>query len=89
MSPGFGVFWRRSIANDFIQLSENSAFARKCTEAGLVFIGPPWKAIEDMGDKRFVCDIDYISLNKLTRTQSLQGDNARGRRPLRPRLPRP
>ncbi|KAJ5619373.1 hypothetical protein N7510_003357 [Penicillium lagena] len=32
-------------------LSENSAFARKCTEAGLVFIGPPWKAIEDMGDK--------------------------------------
>ncbi|KAI9372556.1 carbamoyl-phosphate synthase L chain, ATP binding domain-containing protein [Aspergillus egyptiacus] len=32
-------------------LSENSDFARKCTEAGLVFIGPPWKAIEDMGDK--------------------------------------
>ncbi|KAJ5689531.1 Methylcrotonoyl-CoA carboxylase subunit alpha [Penicillium macrosclerotiorum] len=32
-------------------LSENSNFARKCTEAGLVFIGPPWKAIEDMGDK--------------------------------------
>ncbi|BCR89394.1 uncharacterized protein ACHE_50592A [Aspergillus chevalieri] len=32
-------------------LSENSAFARKCTEAGLVFIGPPWRAIEDMGDK--------------------------------------
>ncbi|OJJ48371.1 hypothetical protein ASPZODRAFT_130379 [Penicilliopsis zonata CBS 506.65] len=32
-------------------LSENSAFAQKCTEAGLVFIGPPWKAIEDMGDK--------------------------------------
>lgn len=34
------------------QLSENSAFARKCTDAGLVFIGPPWKAIEAMGDKR-------------------------------------
>ncbi|CAI7597416.1 unnamed protein product [Penicillium pancosmium] len=32
-------------------LSENSAFAKKCTEAGIVFIGPPWKAIEDMGDK--------------------------------------
>ncbi|KAJ5649934.1 Methylcrotonoyl-CoA carboxylase subunit alpha [Penicillium longicatenatum] len=32
-------------------LSENSAFAKKCTEAGLVFIGPPWKAIEEMGDK--------------------------------------
>lgn len=37
-----------------MQLSENSAFARKCTEAGLVFIGPPYKAIEDMGDKRYV-----------------------------------
>lgn len=34
------------------QLSENAAFAQKCTQAGLVFIGPPWKAIEDMGDKR-------------------------------------
>ncbi|KAL1958688.1 hypothetical protein VTO42DRAFT_4031 [Malbranchea cinnamomea] len=32
-------------------LSENSNFAQKCTEAGLVFIGPPWKAIEAMGDK--------------------------------------
>jgi 3-methylcrotonyl-CoA carboxylase alpha subunit len=32
-------------------LSENSAFARKCIEAGIAFIGPPWKAIEDMGNK--------------------------------------
>ncbi|GAD97670.1 3-methylcrotonyl-CoA carboxylase subunit alpha (MccA), putative [Paecilomyces variotii No. 5] len=32
-------------------LSENATFAQKCTQAGLVFIGPPWKAIEDMGDK--------------------------------------
>ncbi|KAL1982210.1 hypothetical protein VTN96DRAFT_1636 [Rasamsonia emersonii] len=32
-------------------LSENPSFAQKCTEAGLVFIGPPWKAIEAMGDK--------------------------------------
>ena len=34
-------------------LSENSAFARKCTEAGLVFIGPPWQAMEAMGNKRY------------------------------------
>lgn len=32
-------------------LSENPQFARKCTENGIVFIGPPWKAIEDMGNK--------------------------------------
>lgn len=32
-------------------LSENAAFAKACTEAGVKFIGPPWKAIEAMGDK--------------------------------------
>jgi len=32
-------------------LSENSGFARKCEEAGIVFIGPPSKAIEQMGSK--------------------------------------
>ena len=35
------------------QLSENSAFAKKCTDAGLVFIGPPWQAMEAMGNKRY------------------------------------
>ena len=32
-------------------LSENPRFARACTDAGLVFIGPPAGAIESMGDK--------------------------------------
>lgn len=38
-------------------LSENPGFARKCTEAGLNFIGPPWKAIEAMGSKSRSKDI--------------------------------
>jgi pyruvate carboxylase subunit A len=32
-------------------LSENSTFARKCEEAGIIFIGPNSKVIEQMGSK--------------------------------------
>jgi acetyl-CoA carboxylase, biotin carboxylase subunit len=32
-------------------LSENSEFARKCKEAGIIFIGPSAESIEAMGDK--------------------------------------
>ncbi len=32
-------------------LSENWRFAKSCEEAGLVFVGPPWRVIQQMGDK--------------------------------------
>src|SRR5690349_10463717 len=32
-------------------LSENARFARACAEAGIVFIGPPPAAMEEMGEK--------------------------------------
>jgi acetyl-CoA/propionyl-CoA carboxylase biotin carboxyl carrier protein len=32
-------------------LSENTAFAAACSDAGIVFVGPPASAIEAMGDK--------------------------------------
>ncbi|RLN97945.1 hypothetical protein BBJ28_00026151, partial [Nothophytophthora sp. Chile5] len=38
-------------------LSENAAFARACEDANVEFIGPPVKAIEDMGSKSASKDI--------------------------------
>ena len=48
-------------------LSENAKFAERCEQEGLVFIGPPPSAIEQMGNKRYplrvgwvyVCTYDY------------------------------
>ncbi|KAI0172583.1 carbamoyl-phosphate synthase L chain, ATP binding domain-containing protein [Hypoxylon sp. FL1284] len=39
LHPGYGF------------LSENSAFAKRCEEEGIVFVGPPAQAMADMGDK--------------------------------------
>lgn len=39
LHPGYGF------------LSENATFARKCEDAGIIFVGPPASAMADMGDK--------------------------------------
>ncbi|KAL7620898.1 hypothetical protein AAE478_008208 [Parahypoxylon ruwenzoriense] len=39
LHPGYGF------------LSENSSFARRCEQEGIVFVGPPAQAMADMGDK--------------------------------------
>ncbi|KAK4189790.1 carbamoyl-phosphate synthase L chain, ATP binding domain-containing protein [Podospora australis] len=39
LHPGYGF------------LSENPSFAQACEDAGIVFVGPPAKAMADMGDK--------------------------------------
>ncbi|RYP40602.1 hypothetical protein DL767_001602 [Monosporascus sp. MG133] len=39
LHPGYGF------------LSENAAFARRCEQEGIVFVGPPAQAMADMGDK--------------------------------------
>ncbi|MFZ2527804.1 MAG: biotin carboxylase N-terminal domain-containing protein, partial [Rhodococcus sp. (in: high G+C Gram-positive bacteria)] len=41
----------RAIHPGYGFLSENSAFAQACADAGIAFLGPPAKAIETMGDK--------------------------------------
>ena len=56
------------------QLSENSAFARKCTDAGLIFIGPPWQAMEAMGNKRYSVNILDMKFHKSKGLQPIERD---------------
>ncbi|KAG6889338.1 hypothetical protein C0995_001746 [Termitomyces sp. Mi166 len=56
-------------------LSENSAFAEKLTEEGIVFIGPPASAIVSMGSKRQSQDIGFPVLIK-----AIHGGGGKGMR---------
>lgn len=38
-------------------LSENIEFSKKCEENGIMFIGPTWQSIQNMGDKQFAREV--------------------------------
>lgn len=51
-------------------LSENEEFARKIEEAGMIFVGPKWQTIRDLGDK-----VSARNLAMKAEVMSLLGDS--------------
>lgn len=51
-------------------LSENEEFARKIEEAGMIFVGPKWQTIRDLGDK-----VSARNLAMKAEVRSLLGDS--------------